>query len=81
MFISKLKDWLKQPKNIAGLIISFLVCIILISSAFALNRPIEGETPTSASQVIFDKAKVTAILEDTAVADHDNAEGLRVGSQ
>ena len=81
MFISKLKDWLKQPKNIAGLIISFLVCIILISSAFALNRPIESETPTSASQVIFDKAKVTAILEDTAVADHDNAEGLRVGSQ
>ena len=81
MFISKLKDWLKQPKNIAGLIISFLVCIILISSAFALNRPIEGETPTSASQVIFDKAKVTAILEDTAVADRDNAEGLRVGSQ
>lgn len=81
MFISKLKDWLKQPKNIAGLIISFLVCIILISSAFALNRPIEGDTPTSASQVIFDKAKVTAILEDTAVADHDNAEGLRVGSQ
>lgn len=81
MFISKLKDWLKQPKNIAGLIISFLVCIILISSAFALNRPIEGETPTSASQVIFDKAKVTAILKDTAVADHDNAEGLRVGSQ
>lgn len=81
MFISKLKDWLKQPKNIAGLIISFLVCIILISSAFSLNRPIEGETPTSASQVIFDKAKVTAILEDTAVADHDNAEGLRVGSQ
>lgn len=81
MFISKLKDWLKQPKNIAGLIISFLVCIILISSAFALNRPIEGETPTSASQVIFVKAKVTAILEDTAVADHDNAEGLRVGSQ
>lgn len=81
MFISKLKDWLKQPKNIAGLIISFLVCIILISSAFALNRPIEGETLTSASQVIFVKAKVTAILEDTAVADHDNAEGLRVGSQ
>ena len=57
MFISKIKDWLKQPKNIAGLIISILVCIILLSSAIALNRPMEGETPTSASQVIFDKAR------------------------
>ena len=53
---------------------------LLIFLAIWLARP-DGSAETAASQLVFERAEVTAVLSDNAVADHENGEGRRVGSQ
>ena len=76
-----MRNWVKQPKNLAGLLIMAIVLGGVVGFSIWLNRPVEGEVPTSASQMVYEKAVVTAVLEDDAAPDYDNAEGRRVGTQ
>lgn len=76
-----MRIWVKQPKNLAGLLIMAIVLGGVVGFSIWLNRPVEGEVPTSASQMVYEKAVVTAVLEDDAAPDYDNAEGRRVGTQ
>ncbi len=78
---AKMGNWVKQPKNLAGLLIMAIVLGGVVGFSIWLNRPVEGEVPTSASQMVYEKAVVTAVLEDDAAPDYDNAEGRRVGTQ
>lgn len=78
---AKMRIWVKQPKNLAGLLIMAIVLGGVVGFSIWLNRPVEGEVPTSASQMVYEKAVVTAVLEDDAAPDYDNAEGRRVGTQ
>lgn len=78
---AKMRNWVKQPKNLAGLLIMAIVLGGVVGFSIWLNRPVEGEVPTSASQMVYEKAVVTAVLEDDAAPDYDNAEGRRVGTQ
>lgn len=77
----KMRNWVKQPKDLAGLLIMAIVLGGVVGFSIWLNRPVEGEVPTSASQMVYEKAVVTAVLEDDAAPDYDNAEGRRVGTQ
>lgn len=43
--------------------------------------PGKDETASSSSRLVYETAKVTAVLEDHAAPDYDNAEGRRVGDQ
>ena len=53
---------------------------LLVVAALLLNRP-TGDAATAASQLVFERAKVTAVLSDDAVADELNSEGRRIGTQ
>ena len=53
---------------------------LLVVAALLLNRP-TGDVATAASQLVFERAKVTAVLSDDAVADELNSEGRRIGTQ
>lgn len=77
----KMRNWVKQPKNLAGLLIMAIVLGGVVGFSIWLNRPVESEVPTSASQLVYEKAVVTAVLKDDAAPDYDNAEGRRVGTQ
>ena len=79
--INALKSWMKERKNLAGLLVGIVILGGLIGCAVWLNQPVEGEVPTSASQMAYEKASVTAVLEDGAVLDYEDAEGRRVGTQ
>ena len=57
-----------------------LAVALLTAAAVFLNRP-DGGVATAASQLVFERAMVTAVLEDNAVADYENSEGRRLGSQ
>ena len=57
-----------------------LAVALLIAAAVFLNRP-DGGVETAASQLVFERAMVTAVLDDNAVADYENSEGRRLGSQ
>ena len=76
-----LLDWLKQPKNLLRILVAAVVLAALTGSALWLNRPAEGEVATSASQMVYEKAVVTAVLSDDAAPDLEYAEGKRVGTQ
>ncbi len=71
---------IKSGYLIARLAAALLMFALLASTAIWLGRP-DGGTATAASQLVFERAEVTAVLEDNAVVDNDNAEGRRVGSQ
>lgn len=58
-----------------------LVVGILAGIGVWLNRPEKDETASSSSRLVYETAKVTAVLEDHAAPDYDNAEGRRVGDQ
>ena len=75
-----LKEWLQKPKNLAGLGVGAVLFAGLIAWGVWINQPVEGQVPTSASQMAYDKAVVTAVLSDDAQPDED-AEGKRVGTQ
>lgn len=62
-----------------------MIVIVLFAAvavcAVLLNKAAADHVPTSASQMVFEKAEVTAVLSDDAQPDYDNAEGRRVGTQ
>lgn len=72
---------LKQPKNFIGLIAGIVILGAMIGCAVWLNLPQDGEVATSASQMVYEKAEVTAVLSDDAQPDYNDAEGRRVGTQ
>ena len=71
----------KILKNIWRVLPLAAVIAILAGFAVWLNRPAEGEVASSTSRMVYEPARVTAVLEDNAAPDHDNAEGRRVGDQ
>ena len=73
--------WLRKRENIVRLSVMAVILLVLAGFGIWINRSEEGEVPTSASQMVYDKAVVTAVLEDDAAADYDYAEGRRVGTQ
>lgn len=79
-FVS-LKKWLRQPANAARLAVMAVVLAALTVCTVWLHRPVEGEVASSASQMVYERAVVTAVLSDDAFPDYDNAEGRRVGTQ
>lgn len=76
-----LKKWLRQPANAARLAFMAVVLAALTVCTVWLHRPVEGEVASSASQMVYERAVVTAVLSDDAFPDYDNAEGRRVGTQ
>lgn len=70
-----------EKKRIFSLIIAAIILGGMILCGVWVNRPADDEVATSASQIAYDKAEVTAVLSEDAEADYDNAEGRRVGSQ
>lgn len=79
-----IKDTLEKMKEKEFLLRALpitVIAVILIVFAVWLNAPGENDVPTQSGQLHFAKAKVTAVLEDNAAADFENAEGRRVGSQ
>ena len=76
-----LKKWLRQPANAARLAVMVAALAALAVCAVWLHRPVEGEVASSASQMVYERAVVTAVLSDDAFPDYDNAEGRRVGTQ
>lgn len=76
-----LKKWLRQPANAARLAVMAVVLAALTVCMVWLHRPVEGEVASSASQMVYERAVVTAVLSDDAFPDYDNAEGRRVGTQ
>lgn len=69
------------PARLPEIAVLAVLLAILVGWAVWLNRPAEGEFDAGTSQTAFAKAEVTAVLEDSAAADYENAEGRRVGSQ
>ena len=57
------------------------VIVILICAGIWLNKSDEGDTASSSSRLVYEPARVTAVLDDNAAPDYDNAEGRRVGDQ
>ena len=57
------------------------VIAVLAGFAVWLNRPVDGEVDSAASRLVYEPARVTAVLEDNAAPDYENAEGRRVGDQ
>lgn len=57
------------------------VIVLLAGAAVWLDRSAEGDVASSSSRLVYEKARVTAVLEDHASPDYDNAEGRRVGDQ
>lgn len=76
-----LKDWGGQKSNRLGLLIAVVLFLCALAGALWLNAAQEDEVPTSASQVVYEKAEVTAVLSDNAEPDYEDAEGRRVGTQ
>ena len=76
-----LKKWLRQPGNAARLAVMAVVLAALTVCTVWLHRPVEGEVASSASQMVYERAVVTAVLSDDVFPDYDNAEGRRVGTQ
>ncbi len=68
-------------KKFIPAIVSALILIGMVVCGIILNRQADGEVTASAGQLVYDKAQVSAVLEDNAAADYDNAEGRRVGTQ
>lgn len=74
-------NWFSQRNNKICILIVGVLFAAAILFAVALNQAAEDEVPTSASQMVYEKAEVTAVLSDDAEADYENAEGRRVGTQ
>lgn len=74
-------NWFSQRNNKICILIVGVLFAAVILFAVALNQASEDEVPTSASQMVYEKAEVTAVLSDDAEADYENAEGRRVGTQ
>ena len=79
--IKQVGRWLKVRNNRLSLIIALVLFVSVAICAVLLNKAAADHVPTSASQMVFEKAEVTAVLSDDAQPDYDNAEGRRVGTQ
>lgn len=76
-----MRNWFSQRNNKICILIVGVLFAAAILFAVALNQAAEDEVPTSAGQMVYEKAEVTAVLSDDAEADYENAEGRRVGTQ
>ena len=72
---------IREPSNRNRIIAAAVILVVMIGAAVYLNTPDQEEVETQASKMVFEKAKVTAVLSDDAQPDYNNAEGRRVGSQ
>ena len=54
--------WLRKRENIVRLSVMAVILLVLAGFGIWINRSEEGEVPTSASQMVYDKAVVTAVL-------------------
>ncbi|MGN1111751.1 MAG: YibE/F family protein, partial [Acutalibacteraceae bacterium] len=72
---------LKSPSVWIRLVVVLVITAMLIVIALLVNSPVDGDMPASSSSLIFESARVTAVLNDNAQPDYENAEGRRVGSQ
>lgn len=79
--IKQVGRWLKVRNNRLSLIIALVLFVSVAICVVLLDQAASGDVPTSASQMVFKKAEVTAVLSDDAQPDYDNAEGRRVGTQ
>lgn len=79
--IREIKEWIKLRDNRICLMIVIVLFAAVAVCAVLLNKAAADHVPTSASQMVFEKAEVTAVLSDDAQPDYDNAEGRRVGTQ
>lgn len=79
--IKQVGRWLKVRNNRLSLIIALVLFVSVAICAVLLDQAASGDVPTSASQMVFEKAEVTAVLSDDAQPDYDNAEGRRTGTQ
>ena len=79
--IREIKEWIKLRDNRICLMIVIVLFAAVAVCAVLLNKAAADHVPTSASQMVFEKAEVTAVLSDDAQPDYDNAEGGRVGTQ
>ena len=79
--IREIKEWIKLRDNRICLMIVIVLFAAVAVCAVLLNKAAAAHVPTSASQMVFEKAEVTAVLSDDAQPDYDNAEGRRVGTQ
>ena len=77
----QITDIIREPSNRNRIIAAAVILIVMIGAAVYLNTPDQEEVETQASKMVFEKAKVTAVLSDDAQPDYNNAEGRRVGSQ
>ena len=57
--------------DILRLAVALVLFALLIILAIWLAYP-DGSTETAASQLVFERAEVTAVLSDNADADHEN---------
>lgn len=58
-----------------------VVLVILSGIAVWINRPQEDDVTPASGRMVYAPAKVTAVLQDHAQEDFENAEGRRVGDQ
>ncbi len=58
-----------------------IALIILTGAAVWANRPGADREAPASGRLVYAAAKITAVLEDNAQEDFDNAEGRRVGDQ
>ena len=77
----QITDIIREPSNRNRIIAAAVILVVMIGAAVYLNTPDQEEVETQASKMVFEKAKVTAVLSDDAQPDYNNAEGRRVGSQ
>ena len=77
----QITDTIREPSNRNRIIGAAVILVVMIGAAVYLNTPDQEEVETQASKMVFEKAKVTAVLSDDAQPDYNNAEGRRVGSQ
>ena len=77
----QITDIIREPSNRNRIIAAAVILVVMIGAAVYLNTPDQEEVETQASKMVFEKAKVTAVLSDDAQPDYSNAEGRRVGSQ
>lgn len=71
-----------MKKNIKWIQWSSVTVLLLVMAGITIwaNTPLEGEVPTAASKVIFEKAHVVEMLSDQASPD-TWTEGLKLGTQ
>lgn len=69
---------LKKNKVQYGVL--FIALAIFFIVVYFLNQPMEGEVPTAASKVVFEKAHVSQIVAEEASPDVWT-EGIRIGTQ